>query len=221
MSMHDRESLSKPVVAVFFLVLLLLRLRHRGHRHPRLVRGLPGGVIMPVNMRFRNIFIDKVEDVATGAAAAAVLRVHRLAHTDRSAERPGLWNGARCHHPVAVAGKFLGSALAARFVGRQLARQPDARGALMNTRGLMELVVLNIGYDLGVMSPEIFAMMVIMALVTTFMTGPFAGLIERLSRHTGHPTEAERGAEARRFKVLVPSVIRNAGRTWCVWPTPS
>ena len=42
----------------------------------------------------------------------------------------------------------------------------------MNTRGLMELVVLNIGYDLGVLTPEIFSMMVLMALVTTFMTGP-------------------------------------------------
>jgi hypothetical protein len=45
-------------------------------------------------------------------------------------------------------------------------------GALMNTRGLMELVVLNIGYELGVLSPKIFTMMVIMALLTTFMTGP-------------------------------------------------
>ena len=45
-------------------------------------------------------------------------------------------------------------------------------GALMNTRGLMELIVLNIGYDLGILSMPIFTMLVIMALVTTFMTGP-------------------------------------------------
>ena len=42
----------------------------------------------------------------------------------------------------------------------------------MNTRGLMELIALNIGYDLGILSPRIFAMLVIMALVTTGMTGP-------------------------------------------------
>jgi len=53
-------------------------------------------------------------------------------------------------------------------------------GALMNTRGLMELVVLNIGYDLGILSPEVFSMMVIMALLTTFMTGPALDLIEKL-----------------------------------------
>ena len=52
--------------------------------------------------------------------------------------------------------------------------RPDALalGALMNTRGLMELIALNIGYDLGILSPRIFAMLVIMALVTTTLTGP-------------------------------------------------
>ncbi len=70
---------------------------------------------------------------------------------------------------VGVGGKFLGSALSAKFVG-QSRRDSLMIGALMNTRGLMELVVLNIGYDLGVLTPEVFAMMVIMALVTTAMT---------------------------------------------------
>ena len=50
-------------------------------------------------------------------------------------------------------------------------------GAMMNTRGLMELIVLNIGYDLGILTPTMFAMMVIMALVTTFMTGPILSFI--------------------------------------------
>lgn len=45
-------------------------------------------------------------------------------------------------------------------------------GALMNTRGLMELIALNIGYDLGILSPRLFTMLVIMALVTTMLTGP-------------------------------------------------
>jgi len=49
-------------------------------------------------------------------------------------------------------------------------------GALMNTRGLMELIALNIGYDLGILSPRIFTMLVIMALVTTMLTGPLLTL---------------------------------------------
>ncbi|HQQ75349.1 MAG TPA: cation:proton antiporter, partial [Pseudomonadales bacterium] len=49
-------------------------------------------------------------------------------------------------------------------------------GALMNTRGLMELIALNIGYDLGILPPRIFTMLVIMALATTMLTGPLLTL---------------------------------------------
>lgn len=72
---------------------------------------------------------------------------------------------------IAIAGKFGGAALAARFTGASW-RDSLSLGALMNTRGLMELIVLNLGLDLGILSPRIFTMMVLMALVTTAMTGP-------------------------------------------------
>jgi len=77
----------------------------------------------------------------------------------------------------AVIGKLVGSAVASRFMGISW-RDSLAIGALMNTRGLMELVVLNIGYELGILSPILFTMFVIMALVTTFMTGPLLYLID-------------------------------------------
>jgi Kef-type K+ transport system membrane component KefB len=72
---------------------------------------------------------------------------------------------------VATIGKLGASALAARITGMSW-RDSLQLGALMNTRGLMELIVLNIGYDLGILSPRIFTMLVIMALVTTVLTGP-------------------------------------------------
>lgn len=72
---------------------------------------------------------------------------------------------------LAVAGKLGGVSLAARFTGTPW-RNALALGALMNTRGLMELIVLNVGLDLGILSPRIFTMMVLMALLTTAMTGP-------------------------------------------------
>lgn len=72
---------------------------------------------------------------------------------------------------VASAGKFLGSAAAARVTGLDW-RRSAALGILMNTRGLMELIVLNVGLDLGVISPALFAMLVIMAVVTTLATTP-------------------------------------------------
>jgi len=72
---------------------------------------------------------------------------------------------------VATLGKFGGTLIAARATGMKW-RQANALGILMNTRGLMELIVLNIGLDLKVISPTLFAMMVLMALVTTLATSP-------------------------------------------------
>jgi len=77
---------------------------------------------------------------------------------------------------VAVAGKFGGSTIAAKITG-QTWKDSLSIGALMNTRGLMELVVLNIGYDLGILSPQVFTMMVLMALITTFITNPALNFI--------------------------------------------
>jgi Kef-type K+ transport system membrane component KefB len=76
---------------------------------------------------------------------------------------------------VACAGKLGGTFVAARLTGLGT-RDAAALGALMNTRGLMELVVLNIGLDLGVISPTLFAMMVLMAVVTTLATSPLLSL---------------------------------------------
>ena len=79
----------------------------------------------------------------------------------------------------------------------------------MNTRGLVELIVLNLGYDLGILPPKIFAMMVLMALTTTFMTGPLLSLVEFLSRTRSLITnEQEIGqlsyeAESRRNRLAV------------------
>lgn len=79
---------------------------------------------------------------------------------------------------VAIAGKLGASMLMAKWTGMNW-RDSFALGALMNTRGLVELVVLNIGYDLGILSAQSFAMLVLMALITTFMTGPLLWLVKR------------------------------------------
>jgi Kef-type K+ transport system membrane component KefB len=81
---------------------------------------------------------------------------------------------------AAIAGKFGAVALAARVQGL---RWSDSLvlGALMNTRGLMELIVLNIGYDLGILSPTMYTMMIVMALATTCMAGPALGAMARRS----------------------------------------
>ena len=69
--------------------------------------------------------------------------------------------------------------IAARLMGQSW-KNSFSLGALMNTRGLMELVVLNIGYDLGIITPSMFVVLVLMAIFTTLMTGPFLSLIDRI-----------------------------------------
>ena len=87
---------------------------------------------------------------------------------------------------AACAGKFGGGTIAARFCGLSW-NDSLTIGALMNTRGLMELVVLNIGLDLGVLTPEFFAVFVVMALVTTFATGPALRVLSRFAVEDRRP----------------------------------
>jgi Kef-type K+ transport system membrane component KefB len=95
----------------------------------------------------------------------------------------GLWLVCGVIILVASLGKFGGSAVASRLSGMSW-RDSAALGILMNTRGLMELIVLNIGFELGVISPTLFAMLVLMALVTTFATTPVLHLLSRGARAT-------------------------------------
>jgi Kef-type K+ transport system membrane component KefB len=81
---------------------------------------------------------------------------------------------------IATVGKLGGTAMSARLTGMRW-KDAFALGSLMNTRGLVELIALNIGYDLGILPPTIFAMMVLMSLVTTFLTCPLLSLIERVT----------------------------------------
>jgi Kef-type K+ transport system membrane component KefB len=87
---------------------------------------------------------------------------------------------------LAILGKLGGTLLAANWTGMGWA-DSFALGVLMNTRGLVELIVLNIGYDLGILSPRIFTMMVLMALITTFMTGPLLQLVDWLRERRAQP----------------------------------
>ena len=82
---------------------------------------------------------------------------------------------------VAITGKLGGSTFAARWTGMSW-HDALSIGTLMNTRGLMELIALNIGYDLGILPPQIFTMMVLMAISTTFMTGPLLSILGSLKQ---------------------------------------
>lgn len=204
------ENLSKPVVAIFLLTLIISSYMTEVIGIHALFGAFMTGAIMPDITKFRNIFIEKVEDVAVILLLPLFFVFTGLRTEIGLINDAYLWKVTAGIILVAVVGKFLGSALAARFIGQNW-RDSLTIGALMNTRGLMELVVLNIGYELGVLSPQIFTMMVIMALVTTFMTGPALDIINYIfkSKDLILPTDVV----TTKFKILIPFGNNEKGKS--------
>ena len=119
---------------------------------------------------------DRVEDVVASVLLPVFFAITGLRTSVGLVDEPALWGMFAIILVIAVTGKLGGSAVAARLSGMSW-RESLSIGVLMNTRGLMELVILNIGLEIGVISPALFAMMVIMALVTTAMTSPLLLLL--------------------------------------------
>ncbi|HTN76690.1 MAG TPA: cation:proton antiporter [Pirellulaceae bacterium] len=129
------------------------------------------GAIIPHDSKLTHACQGKLEDVVT-----ILLMPTFFAYTGTRTQigllsEPSDWLICGIIIVVATVGKLGGTYAAARFTGLDW-RTSAALGVLMNTRGLMELIVLNIGLDLGIISPSLFAMMVLMALVTTIATTP-------------------------------------------------
>jgi len=205
----SKEALSKPVVAIFFIVLLLSAYATEVIGIHALFGAFMAGAIMPEGSRFRTAFIEKIEDVSTLLLLPLFFVYTGLRTQIGLLNDPQLWMITVGIILVAVIGKFAGSTLAARFVGQSW-KDSLSIGALMNTRGLMELIVLNIGYDLGVLSAELFSMMVVMALVTTFMTGPSLDLINFLYRPKKSLLQ-EDIQDKSKFKILLSFAKSNTG----------
>jgi Kef-type K+ transport system membrane component KefB len=147
------------------------------------------GAILPAHYPFVRELIRKLEDLTVVFLLPLFFAFTGLRTQIGLLNDAEMWAKTILIITVAVAGKLGGSALAARATGMTW-RDAGAIGALMNTRGLMELVVLNIGLDIGVIPPSLFTMMVLMALVTTFMTTPLlelfgAPIADRSDRASG------------------------------------
>jgi Kef-type K+ transport system membrane component KefB len=136
------------------------------------------GIVIPKNDIMQKQIINRISDV-TLVMLLPLFFVYTGLRTQAGILNTGaLWISFLLILFCAVAGKFGGSALVARALGHSWTNSLSI-GALMNTRGLMELIVLNIGYDMGILNTEIFSMMVLMALLTTMMTNPLLNWIGR------------------------------------------
>jgi Kef-type K+ transport system membrane component KefB len=196
-----KDALNKPIVAIFFLILIISSYTTEIIGIHALFGAFMTGVIMPDITKFRNLFIEKVEDVSVILLLPLFFVYTGLRTEIGLINDPFLWRVTGWIILVAVIGKFLGSALAAKFVGQNW-RDSLTIGALMNTRGLMELVVLNIGLDLKVLSPEVFTMMVIMALFTTSMTGPALNFINFIFK-TKDVSPVEELSSNKKYRILL------------------
>lgn len=174
----ENNFVKQSTVAIIFIVMLLSSLCTELIGVHALFGAFMAGVIMPQEWHFRQIITDKVEDVALILLLPLFFVITGLRTHINTVNTPILWAVTLLIIAIAVLGKLGGSAVAAKMTGENNYNSLSI-GVLMNTRGLMELVILNIGYDLNILSEEIFTMMVIMALVTTFMTSPLLSLLDK------------------------------------------
>lgn len=140
------------------------------------------GAMLPKNEGFLLQVREKLHSIAVVLFLPIFFAFTGLRTSLGSIQNPEMWFYCLLITAVAVAGKLGGSAVAARISGLSW-REAAVIGTFMNTRGLMELVILNIGLDLGIISPTLFSMMVAMALVTTLMTTPVLQWIGARSPH--------------------------------------
>jgi Kef-type K+ transport system membrane component KefB len=151
------------------------------------------GVIMPKEEGFAEDVVRKLRPLVVVVLLPLFFAFTGLRTDMRLVVGPAMLLYSVLVFAVAVAGKFGGSAVAARVMGVPW-REAAAIGVLMNTRGLMELVILNIGLDIGVLNRSLFSMMVLMAVGTTLMTTPLLSLV-------GAGEQPEAAAEAEKVEV--------------------
>lgn len=180
-SIVEKENVSKTIVAIAFFIMMVSAYTTEVIGIHALFGAFMAGVVMPNNLKFKDHLAAKIEDVSILLLLPIFFAFTGLRTQIGLLNQSHLWSTFFIIMICAVGGKFGGGFVTSKITGQSW-KDSLSIGALMNTRGLMELIVLNIGYDLGILSPEIFSIMVLMALATTFMTGPSLSLINFVSK---------------------------------------
>ena len=151
------------------------------------------GAMMPRNKYFLNSIIDKINDLTVVLLLPIFFALMGLNASIGLINRPEMWMYLMLILAAAVIGKMGGSIIAAR-ISRLQWREATGLGVLMNTHGLMDLIVLSIGLEFGVISHALFTIMVLIAIATTFMMTPIFEWVypRRLLRKEQEEIEKER-----------------------------
>lgn len=203
----SREAMGKPVVAFIFLLILISTLMAEAIGINALFGAFMAGVVMPENLNFKRVFTEKIEDVSLVVLLPLFFVATGLRTEIGLINTPHLWMICLVIILVAALSKILGTMLASRYVGLTW-NHSLVLGMLMNSRGLMELIVLNIGYDMGILTPELFSMLVLMALTTTIITGPGLSLIEFF-----RPKKEKQEMRQKPYKILLSFANPRMGPT--------
>ncbi len=171
-ALYDRrDNLTQDLVAIILLVMLASGWITESLGVHALFGAFLAGVVMPRHGELSEELSQKLEAVVVVLLLPLYFALTGLRSSVFLITGAEMWLYGAVIIVLAVVGKLGGSMLSARFNGMSW-RESAAVGILMNTRGLVELVILNIGLDLGILSPALFSIMVLMALVTTLMTTP-------------------------------------------------
>jgi Kef-type K+ transport system membrane component KefB/nucleotide-binding universal stress UspA family protein len=205
---HSRGRLTQDMLALALVAMTLSAYATEWLGIHALFGAFLVGAIMPKDSGFVHELTEKLQDVTVVFFLPLFFAVTGLRTSIGLVSGTEMWIDCGLIVAVAVVGKFGGSALAARLTGLSW-REAGALGALMNTRGLIQLVFLTVGLEIGIISPALFTMMVLMALATTFMTSPLLEWIypARMIRETtlGAPEEVKA------YTVVMPVALPSSG----------
>ncbi len=207
-TLDGKGRITQGMLALVLLAILLSSLATESIGIHAIFGAFVLGVVIPHNSGIAHDLTEKLEDFVVVFLLPAFFAFTGLRTQIGLVSGKEQWIFCAIIILIASVGKFGGSAVAAKMSGLGW-RESSALGVLMNTRGLMELIVLNIGLELHVISPTLFAMLVLMALVTTFATTPILHFImprRRLEKEAVAIEEASRlaAAASERTGILVP-----------------
>jgi Kef-type K+ transport system membrane component KefB/nucleotide-binding universal stress UspA family protein len=208
---YDRHGLlSQNIMSIVFLLILASAYTTETIGIHALFGAFLMGAIMPKGTEFTRHLGEKLEDFTVVFLLPIFFAYTGLNTQVRLLNQGSLLLDAGLIIFVACLGKFGGSAAAARMCGLDW-RESAAIGTLMNTRGLMELVILNVGRDLGVITDSVFAMMVLMALITTSLTTPVLNWVypRKLIAAAERVRKTVVGGGA--FSILIPVALPKSG----------
>jgi Kef-type K+ transport system membrane component KefB len=172
----DAHAIDRDVIAAVIVLALISALMTEWIGVHAIFGAFLMGAVIPHDSRLARALEDRIESLVTILLLPAFFAFAGMRTEIGLIANGTAWLMCAAIIALATVGKFGGTFAAARLAGHE-SRTATSLGVLMNTRGLMELIVLNVGLDLGVITPTVFTMMVVMAIVTTMATTPLLSVL--------------------------------------------